>query len=307
MNRIPVIMDVDTGLDDALAILLASDLPQIQLLGIACVSGNAPVENTYANTRHIAKLLELKNPIAKGAAYPLSNKILHAHDVHGSSGLGAIKIEPEFDKHMIPASRLYEKLLSESEEPVTIIAIGPLTNLAHVIQNHPELKDKIKAISLVGGSLGIGNVTHYAEFNAHYDPEAFDLVLRSKIPLIMAGFQLTTTIRVDTKDIQGQISDPLPVQQFFLDLLGYTIENAKKRGFTKGGALNDSVAVAAVAMPELFKTQEKSIIIKLHKDEHRAETIEDGDEPNVTMLMSVKNKDLFDLTLNSIRHLSKTE
>jgi pyrimidine-specific ribonucleoside hydrolase len=138
MNRIPVILDVDTGLDDALAILLASDLPQLQLLGIACVSGNAPVENTYANTRHVVKQLDLKMPIAKGAAYPLSNKILHAHEVHGSSGLGTFKIEPEFDKHVIPASRLYEKLLSESEEPVTIIATGPLTNLAHVIQNHPE-------------------------------------------------------------------------------------------------------------------------------------------------------------------------
>lgn len=307
MNRIPVIMDVDTGLDDALAILLASDLPQLHLIGIACVSGNAPVENTYANTRHIAKQLDLKMPIAKGAAYPLANKILHAHEVHGSSGLGQFKIEPEFDKHMIPASRLYEKLLSEAEEPVTIIATGPLTNLAHVIQNHPELKEKIKAISIMGGSLGVGNVTHYAEFNAHFDPEAFDIVLRCGIPLIMAGFQLTTTVRINTKDIQDQIQDPLPVQQFFLDLLDYTIENAKKRGFTKGGALNDSVAVAAVAFPELFKTQEKAIVIKLHKDEHRAETVEDGGVPNVTMLMSVKNKDLFELTLDSIRHLRKTE
>ncbi len=269
MNRIPVILDVDTGLDDALAILLASDLPQLQLLGIACVSGNAPVENTYANTRHVVKQLDLKMPIAKGAAYPLSNKILHAHEVHGSSGLGTFKIEPEFDKHVIPASRLYEKLLSESEEPVTIIATGPLTNLAHVIQNHPELKEKIKAISLMGGSLGVGNATHYAEFNAHFDPEAFDIVLKSKIPLIMAGFQLTTTVRIDNKDIPGKISEPLPVQQFFLELLDFAIANAKKRGNTTGATINDAVAVAAVAMPELFKTQEKAITIKLHKDEHR--------------------------------------
>jgi pyrimidine-specific ribonucleoside hydrolase len=307
MNRIPVILDVDTGLDDALAILCAADRPELDLLGIACVSGNVSIDSTYANTRYVAKLLGLKIPIAKGAAYPLANKILHAHEVHGTSGLGRVKIEPEYEKHILAASALYVKLLSEATEPVTIIATGPVTNLAQLIQNHPELHPKIKQISLMGGSLGEGNVTRYAEFNAHFDPEAFNIVLRSKIPLIMAGFQLTTNIRIDSTDLKDQILDPNPAQVFFLDLLDFYIENSKKRGFAQGGALHDSVAVAAIATPDLFKTEQKSLVIDLSKDEHRGEVREEGELDQVSVLVEADKKALIQMTLDSIRHLSSLE
>ena len=305
MNKIPVILDVDTGLDDALAILLASDCPQLTLLGIAAVSGNAPVENTYSNTRHIVKALDLKIPVGKGAAYPLANRVLHAQEVHGAQGLGPIKAEPEFEKHVLPASQLYEKLLTESEEPVTIIATGPLTNLAHLIQNHPELKPRIKAISFMGGSLGEGNVTRYAEFNAHFDPEALNIVLRSEIPLIMAGLQLTNPIRSDFKTLHQLIPDPLPSQKLYLELVDYYVENAKKRGYAQGGALHDSIAVAAVAYPELFEFSMKVVHVTLTKDDHRGETREEGDIPNVNVLIKADPEKMFALTIDSICHLRK--
>jgi len=306
MNRIPVILDVDTGLDDALAILLATDCPQLELLGIACVGGNVPVDNTYANTKYIAKLLDLKIPIAKGAANPLASKVLHAHEVHGSGGLGRVKIEPEYEKHVLAASALYMKLLSEAPEAVTIISTGPVTNLAHLIQNHPELHSKINQISFMGGSLGEGNVTHYAEFNAHYDPEALNVVLRSHIPLIMAGLQLTTTIRIDTPDLLPAIQNPNPAQAFYLDLLDFYIDNAKKRGYGLGGALHDSIAVAAVALPELFQTEQKSVVIDISKDERRGETREEGELDNVSVLMKVDKQKMIQKTVDSIRHLEKT-
>lgn len=306
MNRIPIILDVDTGLDDALAILLAKDCLNLELIGICTVSGNAPVENTYANTKYIAKLLGLTCPIAKGAAYPMINKVLHAQEVHGSHGLGPITIEPEYEKHGHPASALYEKLLTQAQEPVTIIATGPLTNLAHLILNHPELHPKIKAISFMGGSLGSGNVTPYAEFNAHFDPEAVDVVLKSGIPLIMAGLQLTNTLRSDFKDLDKQIKDPNPAQQTYLDLVHFYVQNAKERGYAKGGALHDSVAVAAVAYPEQFTMEPKAVVMDLEKGDHRGQTRVEGDMPNVTALISVDLQFMVDLTIQSILHCGST-
>ena len=307
MNRIPVILDVDTGLDDALAILLASDCPSLHLLGIACVSGNVPVDDTYTNTRYIAKLLDLKIPVSKGAAYPLTNKVLHAHEVHGASGLGRVTIEAEYEKHILLASHMYEKLLTEASEPVTIIATGPLTNLAHLIKNHPNLISKIKAISFMGGGLKSGNVTHYAEFNAHFDPEATDVVLRSGIPLIMSGLHLTNTVRMGHDLFKDLITDPNPAQAFYLDLLDFYIDNAIKRGHPEGGALHDSIAVAAVAMPELFKGEKKAIIMDISKEERRGETREEGDLINAEVLMEVDKTRLFQLTVDSLLHLRRTE
>jgi len=307
MNRIPVILDVDTGLDDALAILLASDCPQLHLLGIACVSGNVPVENTYTNTKYIAKLLDLKIPVSKGAAYPLINKVLHAHEVHGKSGLGRITINGEYEKHIPLASQMYEKLLTEATEPVTIIATGPLTNLAHLIKNHQTLLPKIKAISFMGGSFGAGNVTKVAEFNAHFDPEAVDIVLKSGVPLIMAGLQMTTKVRLNASHLEGQIIDPLPAQAIYLDLLDFYIENAKKRGYLEGGALHDSIAVAAVAYPELFKSNMKAVTMDISKEERRGETREEGEIQNVLALESVDPQAMITLTVDSIRHLRRTE
>jgi len=301
MNRIPVILDVDTGIDDALAILLARSCEQLTIIGIACVSGNVSVEDTYRNTRFIAHKLELKVPVAKGAAYPMANKILHAPDEHGLHGLGRLKIEVEAEKHILPASQLYIKLLTEAIEPITIIATGPLTNLAHLIINHPELKPKIKTISFMGGSLDGGNVTKTAEYNAYADPEALNVILKSEIPLIMAGLNLTRKIKIQTKDLK--ITDPTPVQQIYIDLLDFYCETAAKHGNVDGGELNDSMAVAAVAMPETFVSELKGIQVDVSKGDTRGETKPSDEFKNVLVLTSTDIKAMVKLTVESIRHL----
>jgi len=303
MNRIPVIMDVDTGLDDALAILMASCAENIQILGIACVNGNVRVEDTYRNTRFIAKLLELKMPIAKGAAYPMINKVLHAKDAHGSFGLGSLKVEMETEKHILQASAMYVKLLSEAEEPVSIIATGPLTNLAHLILNHPEFKAKIRVISFMGGSLKEGNVTPYAEFNAHVDPEALDIVLSSQIPLIMAGLDLTTNVRIKPEEVLKAIKQPNSTQQVFIDFIDYYAQAAAKRGELRGGALHDSLAVIAITHADLFKSELKSIVGDHSKTELRGQTREEGELNNVLVLTEVDPKRIIKLTIESIKQL----
>jgi len=307
MNRIPVILDVDTGLDDALAILLVSDLAQLQLIGLACVNGNASVEDTYRNTRFIAKLLNIKVPISKGAAYPMINKILHAKEAHGSYGLGNLKVEMDPEKHILPASQMYLKLLTEATEPITIIATGPLTNLAHLIINHPELISKIKMISFMGGSTTQGNVTPYAEFNAHSDPEAMNVVLSSGIALMMAGLNITNDLRIKAEAVTKVVKDPSEPQKIFIDFIDFYANSAFYRHENRGAALHDSTAVAAVAFPEAFEKNVKSIIVDISKEERRGQSREEGELLNVSVLTSVDLKFMVDLTVESIHHLRRTE
>ncbi len=303
MNKIPIIMDVDTGIDDALAILLANNQENLQLLGIACVYGNGTIEETYRNTRSIAKILNLKVLISKGSAYPMVNKILHNREVHSLKDFGRLKIELETEKHVMLASAMYIKLLSEALEPVTIIATGPLTNVAHVIQNHPELLPKIKAISFMGGSLSVGNITRYAEFNAYSDPEALNIVLNSKLPLTMAGLDITRSLLFTPKDILKKIKSPNPTQKIFIDLIDFYVEKNKHKENGEGIHLHDSFALMAVAKPEMFNGELKSITVNISKDERRGELSLTNETPNVYVLNSVSSKAMIDLTVDSILRL----
>jgi non-specific riboncleoside hydrolase len=306
MNKIPVIMDIDTGIEDACAILLAIDQANLQLIGMACVYGNGPVEESYRNTRSIAKVLNLKMPISKGSAYPMINKTLHHREVLSLKDFGTLKIDLEAEKHVLLASAMYVKLLSEATEPVTIIACGPLTNVAHVIQNHPELLPKIKAISFMGGSLSVGNITRYAEFNAYNDPEALNIVLNSQLPLIMAGLDITRSILITPKDILKKVKSPNPTQQIFIDLIDYYTEKNKHKEHLEGIQIHDSFAVMAVAQPEMFVGEMKSIKVNTSKDEVRGEMSAISETPNVFVLNSVNPKSMIKVTIDSIHHLETT-
>ena len=306
MTKIPVILDVDTGMDDALAILLTIDQPNLQLLGIACVYGNAPIEETYRNTRSIAKVLNIKVPISKGAAYPMINKILHSREVRLLKDFGTFKIGLDGEKHVMLASAMYVKLLGEAVEPVTIIATGPLTNVAHVIQNHPELLPKIKAISFMGGSLSVGNITRYAEFNAYSDPEALNIVLNSKLPLTMAGLDITRSTFITLKVILKKIKTPNLTQKIFIDLIDFYTEKNKHKENLEGIQLHDSFAVMAVSNPELFVGEMKQITVNISKDERRGETTISSETPNVFVLNTVTSKSMINLTIDSIHHIEVT-
>lgn len=306
MTKIPVILDIDTGIDDALAILLTIDQPNVQLLGMACVYGNGPIEETYRNTRSIAKVLNIKVPISKGSAYPMINKILHSREVKPLKDFGTLKIELDGEKHVMLASAMYVKLLGEALEPVTIIATGPLTNVAHVIQNHPELLPKIKAISFMGGSLSVGNITRYAEFNAYSDPEALNIVLNSKLPLTMAGLDITRSTLITPKDILKKVKTPNPTQNIFIDLIDfYTKKNTHKENL-EGIHIHDSFAVMAVTNPETFVGEMKSITVNISKDERRGEMAVTSETPNVFVLNTVTPKSMINATIDSILHLEVT-
>jgi purine nucleosidase len=185
------VLDCDPGHDDAIAILLAAAHPEIDLRAITTVAGNGPLDKVTLNARRVCTLAGLLDvPIAAGAAGPLRGELDVAADVHGESALdGPALPDPAVPLDPRPAVALIADELEAAPAPVTLIATGPLTNVAAVLERVEH--DRIREIVWMGGSTERGNRTPYAEFNAYTDPEAAAVVLESGVPLTMVGLNLT--------------------------------------------------------------------------------------------------------------------
>ena len=185
---IPVILDGDPGHDDAIAWVLAKASPCLDIRAVTSVCGNQTIEKTTYNARRIMALIGLDVPVAKGDPRPLLAEPIIAPVVHGQSGLDGPPLpEPAGELSPLSAVELMAQIIADSEEPVTIVPTGPLTNVAKLLLAHPDLKPKIAHISLMGGGVKMGNWTPAAEFNILVDPHAARLVFRSGIPITMAG------------------------------------------------------------------------------------------------------------------------
>ncbi len=178
--RQKIILDCDPGHDDAIALLLAAHHPALELLAVTTVAGNQSIEKTTQNALKVCSLANIRNiPIAMGMDRPLVRPARHASDIHGVTGMDGPNV-PEPDIELAPqhAVDLLIELLMNSVGDITLIPTGPLTNIATAIRREPAIVPKIRAISLMGGAIGIGNVTPSAEFNLWFDPEAASIVFR---------------------------------------------------------------------------------------------------------------------------------
>ncbi|HZU01217.1 MAG TPA: nucleoside hydrolase, partial [Ktedonobacteraceae bacterium] len=188
-----IILDCDPGHDDAIAILLAARHPAIDLLAITTVAGNQSVEKTTHNALKVCSLANIRDvPVAKGMDRPLVRPARHAADIHGESGMDGPNI-PEPDIELAPQHGvdLLIELLMNSDGDITLVPTGPLTNIATAIRREPAIVPKIKAISLMGGAIGLGNVTPAAEFNIWCDPEAAAIVFGCGRPITMSPLEVT--------------------------------------------------------------------------------------------------------------------
>ncbi|MFN8218021.1 MAG: nucleoside hydrolase [Solirubrobacterales bacterium] len=199
----PVIVDCDPGIDDAtaLAMIVASD--ELELKAVTTVSGNVPVELSTRNAARVLSLLGREDvPIAAGASRPLVRANPYHPDIHGPNGLGGVELVPTAAEHGAePAIELLAAMLAAADPgSITLIAIGPLTNVALLLALYPELADRISSLRVMGASPDRGNVTPYAEFNIWMDPEAAHRVLvESTVPrqLITLGATRRATVAED--------------------------------------------------------------------------------------------------------------
>jgi len=190
-NSMPVYIDVDTGIDDALAILLAVKHPALDVRGITTVVGNVDLEQVTRNTLQVLEVAGANDvPVVSGASRPLIAPPRPSAAVHGADGLGNPGLpQPDRQPDGNDAVSFLRDELMSSAGPVNLIALAPLTNLALLFQSAPEVKSKINQIALMGGAVEIGNATAVAEFNIYHDPEAADIVFSAGVPILMYGLE----------------------------------------------------------------------------------------------------------------------
>jgi purine nucleosidase len=193
-----VIWDMDPGIDDALALILALKSPEVQVLGITTVAGNAPVEITSVNARRVLECLNADSiPVAMGAATPLNHPLEDALSHHGPDGLGNCSLPPpKLPLYPAKAWDFLSRLVLDAPGEVTLIATGPLTNVAYAFELHPELPGLLAELVLMGGAYGLtpygkGNRTPFAEFNIWQDPEAAHIVFNSGADIFAMGLDVT--------------------------------------------------------------------------------------------------------------------
>lgn len=277
MASIPIILDCDPGHDDALAIALAVARAELDLLALTTVAGNAPLDRTTRNALRVLTLLGRTDiPVAAGAERPISRDPWVPVEFHGDSGLdGADLPEPAAGPVSVGALELMTRLLRETETPITLVATGPLTNLALLLRSAPAIRDRIAAISLMGGSLGEGNTTASAEFNIWADPEAAAIVFGSGIPIRMAGLDVTHQALVLSADIARLDGLGTRAGRVFADLMRFFAIHHRERYGWDGPPIHDAVAVAWLAQPDLVTSVPLRIDIETDGTHTRGRTVAD--------------------------------
>ena len=255
MPATPLIMDVDTGVDDALALLLALASPEVELVGVSTVAGNVPLHRTTDNTLRLLQWAGRDDvPVYAGAERPLVRDAVAADDVHGATGLGAAHL-PE--ARTSPAGDGVEFLLSSLQTrpgEMTLVATGPLTNLARAEARVPGVLRQARQVVLMGGAVRVpGNITPTAEFNFYADPHAARQVLASGAELILVGLDVTDQVWLKQVDLQACTGAYAAFCRAACEPV-IAFESAHY-GFA-GMHVHDPVALGAALWPQLFRTQQ---------------------------------------------------
>ncbi len=265
MLTIPVILDVDTGVGDALAILFAIKHPDIDVLAITCVAGNASLDQVVQNTLKILDAADAPAiPVAAGAQRPLIEPARSASHVHGADGLGGIPL-PATSRVAEPVSavELMRRTIMGAERPVTLVALAPQTNLALLLRTHPEVADKLERIVFMGGSASVGNATAVAEFNVWHDPEAAAIVLDAGVPTFMYGLDVFNQVSVEEPAAAALAASDSALGQLVGALLGNRIALSEDESALYTGLIGDAGAVCALVEPESLRVERRPVRIEL--------------------------------------------
>jgi len=300
---LPVIIDCDPGHDDAIALVLALASPELDVKAVTSSAGNQTPDKTLRNVLRMLTLLKRPDiPVAGGALKPLMRELIIADNVHGESGLdGPALPEPGFAAQSCTAVELMANILRDSVEPVTIGATGRQTNVALLLNSHPELHAKIERIVIMGGAMVLGNWQPAVEFNIYVDPEAAEIVFQSGLPVVMAGLDVTHKAQIHVEDIERFRRIGNPISTIVAELLDFFLEYHKdeKWGFV-GAPLHDPCTIAWLLKPEMFTTVERWVGVETQGKYTQGMTVVDfynltGKQPNATVMLDVDRQAFVDL------------
>jgi inosine-uridine nucleoside N-ribohydrolase len=270
-----VIIDTDPGVDDALAILLALRSPELKVEAITPVAGNVPLEFTLPNA---LKLVEIAGrtdvPVAGGASHPLVRNLITASYVHGNNGLAGVEFpEPKIKPVAETASELIRKIVRANPGEITIVAVGPLTNVATALRADPELAGKIRAIVIMGGSLSGGNVTPAAEFNLYVDPEAARIVFDAGVPLTMVGLDVTRKVLFTEERLKVMETAKNPSGIAAGKIMRATLERLNRGPHPMIEAMHDPLTVANLIDPGILTLKEYYVEVETEGEFTAGETV----------------------------------
>src|SRR5207253_1294320 len=305
MSPTPVLIDCDPGHDEAIALLLALASPEVEVLGVTSVAGNQTLDKTTANAIRVLEFAGRPDvPVAAGADRPLVREQFVAGEVHGETGLDGPDLPPPqsdpLEQHAVDF--LAEKIRS-SEQPVTLIPVGPLTNIALLLALHPDARPE--RIVLMGGAIAEGNVTPAAEFNIWCDPEAAARVFASGIDVTMVGLDVTHKALFTSAHVarlEGRVGGMVT------ELLRFYGEFHRKVYDFDGSPIHDAVAVAHVMRPDLVETKHLNTEIDVESELCRGRTVVDvwrrsGREPNSHVGVDLDAGGFLDLLLARLNAL----
>jgi inosine-uridine nucleoside N-ribohydrolase len=276
VNRRRIIIDTDPGVDDALAIFLALRSPELKIEAVTPVAGNVPLELTLPNA---LRLLEIAGrpdiPVAAGASRPLKRRLVTAAYVHGGNGLAGVEFpEPKTKPVSESAPQLIRRIISKEPGQISIVAIGPLTNVAQAFQDDPRLPGQVRSLTIMGGSLSGGNITPAAEFNSYVDPEAARIVYRSGVPITMVGLDVTRKAALSEEQLQALESAKGSVGPAAGRIMRATLEQVRRVGANSGKLLiHDAMAVASLIDPSLLTYQDVHVDVETEGELTAGETV----------------------------------
>jgi len=293
MIRRRIILDVDTGHDDAVAIMMAARNPALDLVGITVTAGNQFLPKTLKNTLNLCSALSIQTPVYAGMTRPLLCELEPASLIHGESGFDG----PVFGscKKNVSSGHavnfIIDTIMSATAGEITIVAVGPLTNIAMALRLEPVLAERVKEIVLMGGSITEGNVTPSAEFNIHTDPEAASIVFSSGAPLTMIGLDVTRTVALSIERLAHLRMIPGAAVKIFAASMDY-YSAACLKYIGESPAMHDPCCVAYVTDPSLFTCKPFYVDIELQGSITRGRTVVDvtgvtGKNANASVALTV--------------------
>jgi len=303
---VPVLIDCDPGHDDAIALLLALASPELDVLGVTTVCGNSTLDKTTANAIRVLEFVDRGDiPVAAGADRPLVREAYVAAYVHGETGMDGPTLPPPRGRpvgaHAVDF--LAERILG-SPEPVTLVPVGPLTNVALMLARHPTAADRLERIVLMGGAIAEGNVTPAAEFNIWADPEAAARVFESGLDVTMIGLDVThkallTPVHGERLRAQGRTGTMVA------DLVDFFTRFHRTTYDFDGAPIHDAVAVAEVIKPGLVTTLPRHVAVERSSELCRGRTVVDlwrrtGQEPNASVGVDVDAEAFLELLLERL-------
>lgn len=291
MNKLPVWIDGDPGVDDAAAILVAHNREELQIVAISTVAGNAPLDKTTRNALCLCDMMGADYPVYRGANGPLMREYHDGSEFHGSDGMGDTNLpEPKRSEERQTAWDALYDAAKRYDGKLEVVAMGPLTNIALALSKYPDLKDRLHRIAIMGGSITRGNRTPCAEYNIFADPEAAQIVFRSGARIVMCGLEVTEKAYLTSSELENLRKTK--TGEFYYQASKHILEKNLQAGH-KGFCIHDVCPVLYLACEDMFRGEMAGVFVETQAELSLGKTVCDlysdkqFDEKNTFVVLDI--------------------